>query len=108
MRRYGMRSLRFHRKGDLSALRVEDVPAPVPGPDEVLLRVRAAAVNPSDLKNVLGKFAQTSVPRTPGRDFAGIVEAGPPGWVGREVFGTGGGLGFTREGTHAELVSVPI
>ena len=103
-----MRALRFHQKGDLGALRVEEVPAPVPGADEVLVRVRAAAVNPSDVKNVLGGFGQTTVPRTPGRDFAGVVEAGPPGWVGRAVFGSGGGLGFTREGTHAELVSVPI
>ena len=102
-----MRALRFHRKGDLGSLWVEDVPVPTPGPDEALVRVLAAAVNPSDVKNVLGGFPQTEVPRIPGRDFAGVVEAGPPGWVGREVFGTGGGLGFTREGTHAEYVSVP-
>src|SRR2546421_5720895 len=89
-----MRALRFHKIGTLSDARVEDVPKPAPGPGEVLVRVRAAAVNPSDVKNVLGGFPQTTLPRTPGRDFAGVVEAGASEWVGREVFGTGGGLGF--------------
>jgi NADPH:quinone reductase-like Zn-dependent oxidoreductase len=103
-----MRALRFHQKGDLASLRVEDVPTPTPPPGEVLVRVRAAAVNPSDVKNVLGAFPQTTTPRTPGRDFAGVVEAGTSPWAGREVFGAGGGLGFTRDGTHAEFVCVPV
>src|SRR5262249_12797801 len=83
-------------------------PRPTPGHGEVLVRVRAAAVNPSDIKNVLGGFAQTTVPRTPGRDFAGVVEAGPPEWAGREAFGTGGGLGFTRAGSRAEVLAVRV
>ena len=37
-----------------------------------------------------------------------MVDAGPAEWIGREVFGTGGGLGFTRDGSHAELVVVPL
>ena len=102
-----MRALRFHKSGALSNARVEEVPKPAPGPGEVLVRVRAAAVNPSDVKNVQGGFPQTTLPRTPGRDFAGVVEEGPPDWVGREVFGTGGGLGFTRDGSHAEYLAVP-
>jgi NADPH:quinone reductase-like Zn-dependent oxidoreductase len=103
-----MRALKFHKTGSLSDARVEDVPRPTPGPGEVLVRVRAAAVNPSDIKNVLGGFPQTTLPRTPGRDFAGVVEAGPPEWVGRAVFGTGGGLGFTRDGSHAEFLAVAV
>jgi NADPH:quinone reductase-like Zn-dependent oxidoreductase len=99
--------MRFHRSGALSEARVEEVPKPAPGPGEVLVRVRAAAVNPSDVKNVQGGFPQTTLPRTPGRDFAGVVEEGLSEWVGREVFGTGGGLGFTRDGSHAEYVAVP-
>jgi NADPH:quinone reductase-like Zn-dependent oxidoreductase len=103
-----MRALRFHKIGSLSDARVEDLPRPTPGPGEVLVRVRAAAVNPSDVKNVLGGFPQTTLPRTPGRDFAGVVEVGPSEWVGRAVFGTGGGLGFTRDGSHAEFLAVPV
>jgi NADPH:quinone reductase-like Zn-dependent oxidoreductase len=40
-------------------------------------------------------------PRTPGRDFAGVVLGGPSHLVGREVFGTSGDLGIRRDGTHA-------
>jgi NADPH:quinone reductase-like Zn-dependent oxidoreductase len=85
-----MRALRFHNTGSLDYPTVAEVDRPKVQPGEALVRVRAAAINPSDVKNVLGKMAMTTVPRTAGRDFAGVVEDGPPEWVGREVFGTGG------------------
>ena len=44
----------------------------------------------------------------PGRDFAGVVEAGPAEWIGVEVWGTSDDTGFTRDGTHAELIAVPV
>ena len=72
-----MRALRFDTTGSLDRLTVAEVDRPKVQPGEVLVRVRAAAVNPSDVKNVLGKMAVTTVPRTPGRDFAGVVEDGP-------------------------------
>ena len=50
----------------------------------------------------------TVLPRTPGRDFAGVVVSGPPEWEGAPVWGTGGDTGFTRDGSHAELMSVPV
>src|SRR4051812_36198298 len=103
-----MRAMRFHEFGALSEARVDEVSKPTPGPCKVLVRVRAAAVNPSDVKNVQGGFPQTTLPRTPGRDFAGVVEAGPSEWLGREFFGTGGGLGFTRDGSRAEFLAVPV
>jgi NADPH:quinone reductase len=37
----------------------------------------------------------------------GVVEAGPPDWVGAEVWGTGGDAGFTLDGSHAGLIAVP-
>ena len=37
-----------------------------------------------------------------------MVEAGPSDWIGAEVWGTGGDTGFTRDGTHAELIAVPV
>jgi NADPH:quinone reductase-like Zn-dependent oxidoreductase len=80
---------------------------PKPAAGEVLVQVKAAAINPSDIKNVLGKMHGTTVPRTPGRDFAGIVVEGPDGLVGTSVFGSGGNLGFGRDGSHAEFLAVP-
>lgn len=102
-----MRALRFNRFGEPDVLAVETVPDPVAGPDAAVVEVRAASINPSDLANVAGRFPQTTPPRTPGRDYAGVVIDGPPGWVGAEVWGTGGDVGFTRDGTHAERLLVP-
>jgi len=102
-----MRALRFDKTGSLEVLRVSDIPKPALGPDEVLVQVKAAAVNPSDIKNVLGGMHETTLPRTPGRDFAGTVVAGPPELLGQGVFGSGGDLGFRRDGSHAEFVAVP-
>ncbi len=71
------------------------------GPDDVLIEVKAAAVNPSDVKAATGLMPYAVFPRTPGRDYAGIVIDGPAGWAGREVFGSSGDLGIRRDGTHA-------
>jgi NADPH:quinone reductase len=102
-----MRALRFHEFGDLSKLRAENLPAPARLANEILVRVRAACVNPSDVKNVQGKIASTTLPRTPGRDFAGVVVDGPENLRGMEVWGTGGDVGFTRDGSHAEFIVIP-
>jgi NADPH2:quinone reductase len=72
------------------------------------VRVVAASINPSDVKNIAGAMRQTTLPRIPGRDFAGIVQEGLAKWIGAEVWGTGGDVGFTRDGTHAELIAVPV
>ena len=73
----------------------------VRGPDDVLIEVKAAAVNPSDVKAATGLMPYAVFPRTPGRDFAGVVIDGPAEWIGREVFGSSGDLGIRRDGTHA-------
>ena len=67
--------------------------------DEVLIEVKAAAVNPSDVKAATGLMAYAVFPRTPGRDYAGVVIDGPVGWIGREVFGSSGDLGIRRDGS---------
>ena len=69
--------------------------------NEVLIEVKAAAVNPSDVKAATGLMSYAVFPRTPGRDYAGVVIDGPPGSIGREVFGSSGDLGIRRDGTHA-------
>jgi NADPH2:quinone reductase len=101
-----MKALKFNQTGSLEQLKMVEVDDPVPQPGEVLVRVHAAAINPSDVKSVLGKMHETAPPRIPGRDFAGIVISDSK-WKGKSVFGTGGSLGFSKDGTHAELVSVP-
>jgi NADPH:quinone reductase-like Zn-dependent oxidoreductase len=102
-----MRALRFNKTGSIDELKLAEIARPVAGAGEVLIQVKAAAINPSDIKNVLGKMHETSVPRTPGRDFAGVVVEGPAELIGISVFGTGGNLGFGRDGSHAEYIAVP-
>jgi NADPH:quinone reductase len=69
--------------------------------NELLIEVKAAAVNPSDVKAATGLMPYAVFPRTPGRDYAGIVIDGPANWIGRDVFGSSGDLGIRRDGTHA-------
>jgi NADPH:quinone reductase-like Zn-dependent oxidoreductase len=76
------------------------------GAGEVLIEVKAAAVNPSDVKAATGLMPYAVFPRTSGRDYAGVVIDGPAGWVGREVFGSSGDLGIRRDGTHATHLAV--
>src|SRR3954471_8081415 len=69
--------------------------------NELLIEVKAAAVNPSDVKAATGLMPYAVFPRTPGRDYAGIVIDGPADWIGRDVFGSSGDLGIRRGGPHA-------
>jgi NADPH:quinone reductase len=101
-----MKALRFNQFGTPSVLRIEEVARPEPGSGEALVQIQAAAVNPSDVKNVAGQFSATTLPRTPGRDFSGIVVAGPR-YEGKQVWSSAPGLGLTRDGVHAEYAVVP-
>lgn len=103
-----MRTVRIERFEGPSALRVGEAQRPVPDGDDVLVEVRAAAVNRSDVLNSMGSFSITTLPRVPGRDYAGVVVEGPYELVGMEVWGTGGeAVDFTRDGSHAEYMIVP-
>ncbi|HTJ56415.1 MAG TPA: zinc-binding alcohol dehydrogenase family protein [Devosiaceae bacterium] len=103
-----MRALQFRAFGGPSDLEVVEVMPPTANEQTALVKVMAASINPSDVKNVAGAMTQTTLPRIPGRDFAGVVAAGPADWIGAEVWGTGGDTGFTRDGSHAELIAVPV
>jgi NADPH:quinone reductase len=74
--------------------------------NEVLIEIKAAAVNPSDVKAATGLMPYAVFPRTPGRDYAGVITDGPPEMIGREVFGSSGDLGIRRDGTHATHLAV--
>src|SRR5271156_4458334 len=101
-----MKALRFHAFGPPSVLQIDEIPMPEPGEGEALIQVRAAAINLSDIGNVAGRFKSTTLPRTPGRDFAGIVVKGKH-HEGDEVWGSSPTLGITRDGSHGEYVVVP-
>lgn len=101
-------ALRFSEKGPFkSVLKVSSIPIPELPSSHCLVQVRASAINPSDLGNVEGRFEATTLPRTPGRDFAGTIVKGPPESIGKKVWGTGGTNGFDRDGSHAEYLVVP-
>ncbi|MEN9465388.1 MAG: hypothetical protein RL217_1569 [Pseudomonadota bacterium] len=99
-----MQALQFTHTGDLGFLTLCDLPKPQPQNEEVLVRVQAAGLNPSDVKNVLGLFPHTRVPRVAGRDFAGVVEAGPSAWLNKEVWGCALENGFNKDGSHAKYL----
>ena len=102
-----MRAIQFRQFGNPSQLELVDRPAPAANDSTAIVQVIAASINPSDVKNVAGRMKQTTLPRIPGRDYSGVVVDGPAEWIGQEVWGTGGDVGFTRDGTHAEFLSVP-
>ena len=83
-----------------------DMPETLEG--NAVIEVLAAAVNQSDVKAALGMMPHAIWPRTPGRDFAGRVVAGPAEWLGKEVWGTGGDLGITRDGSHSRYLVLPL
>ena len=90
-----------------SALSLASSALPNPGPGQVLVRIHASAINPSDVMNVEGRFPLTTIPtngRVPGRDFAGIVVSGPEKYVGHKIWDNGGNGGFTRDGSHEEYI----
>lgn len=101
-------AVQFDEYGDIDVLEVRDVPAPRPGPGEVLVRVRAAGINPVENAIRVGAFHDAfpaTFPSGQGIDLAGRIEevgGGAPTWsVGDEV------LGWATRASHAELVVVP-
>lgn len=103
-----MKAIQFKTFGNPEVLETVDLPTPQADADSAVVQIKAASVNPSDVKNVSGHFEHTVLPRTPGRDFSGIVVDGPQAWLGAEVWGTGGDIGFTRDGTHAGFIKIPL
>lgn len=77
------------------------------GPDDLLIDLHYAGVNPSDVAATMGRMPQAVWPRTPGRDWSGVVLEGPADLRNQEVFGSGGDLGITRDGSHGARLVVP-
>jgi NADPH:quinone reductase-like Zn-dependent oxidoreductase len=97
-----MRAIRYDEHGTAEVLRLEQMPVPEPKEGEVLVRVRAAGVNPVDWK--MRRGSNPNLPATPGIDVSGTVERTGPGVTGfrsgQEVWGTG-------QGTYAEYAIAP-
>jgi len=97
-----MKAIRVHEFGAPQVMKLEDFPDPKPGAGQVVVRVRAAGVNPVDTYIRSGAYARKpSLPYTPGSDGAGVVEVVGEGVkrlkTGDRVY-IAGGLG----GTYAE------
>lgn len=101
-----MKAVRFHTFGGPEVLRYEDVPRPEAGAGEVLVRIRAAGVNPIDWKvrsGYMSEMFRDRLPMIPGVDMAGVVEE-----VGGDITGYKAGdevygyLGVPQGGTYAE------
>jgi NADPH:quinone reductase-like Zn-dependent oxidoreductase len=99
-------AVRFDQYGGIDVLQVVEVERPVPGPGEVLVRVKATSINPGEAKIRSGALAQrwpSTFPSGEGSDLAGIVEERGEGVTG---FAAGDDvLGWTdNRAAHAELV----
>lgn len=106
-----MNAARLHAFGGPDVLRYEDVPRPEPKPDEILVRIHAAGVNPVDAMLRQGYMQAElgyALPLIPGCDFSGVVHL-----VGADVtrFQSGDAvysyINLARNGAYAEFVAVP-
>ena len=77
-----MKAAVFHEHGGPDVLHIEDIPTPVAGPGEVLLRVKAASLNHLDIWTRRGLPMEITMPHIGGSDIAGVVEAVGTGVTG--------------------------
>jgi NADPH:quinone reductase-like Zn-dependent oxidoreductase len=109
-----MKGIAQNEFGSADVLTVQELPEPLVGPDSVLVRVRAAGVNPVDYKireGYLKGFLPHYFPLIPGWDLAGVVEAAGPAAAGGLAPGDEvvayARKDYVQHGTYAELVAVP-
>lgn len=113
-----MKAIRFHTHGGSEVLKYEDVPLPLIGSNEVLIRAYAVGFNPGDWRQRIGytdipkdhPHPHIQLPYIPGWDVSGVVEAIGRNvtsfQIGDEVYGM---VRFPKNGaTYAEYVSAPI
>jgi NADPH2:quinone reductase len=103
------RAVRFDHYGDRSVLYVTDVPIPTPEVGEVVVEVKAAAINPGEAAIRSGALADrfpATFPSGEGSDLAGIVSAVGDGVDGFAIDDPVLGFSFRRS-SHASYVSVP-
>jgi NADPH:quinone reductase-like Zn-dependent oxidoreductase len=109
-----MKAIALQKYGSADDLQLIDLPEPKVGPAEVLVRVKAAGVNPVDWKLAAGGLdgmMEVEFPLVPGWDVAGVVERvgpdAPEFSVGDEVFGYVR-KDWVQQGAYAELVTASV
>jgi NADPH2:quinone reductase len=104
-----MRAAVLDGPGAPSAFQIRDLPIPVPKAGEVLIRVRAAGLNRSELMTRLGLAEGVTFPRVLGIEATGTVASAPGGELaaGQQVATMMGGMGRTFDGGYAEYTCVP-
>ncbi|MCX5211974.1 zinc-binding dehydrogenase [Kitasatospora sp. NBC_00240] len=102
-----MKAIVISAYGGPEVLTVTELPDPVPAPDEVLIRVKAFGLNHAEAYMRAGAWGEVAA--VPGIECAGVVESDPSGRLapGAAVVAILGGMGRTRDGSYAELVTVP-
>ncbi|KMO94961.1 zinc-binding dehydrogenase [Streptomyces roseus] len=102
-----MKAIVISAHGGPEVLRVTDLPDPVPAAGEVLIRVKAFGLNHAEAYMRAGAWGEVAA--VPGIECVGLVEADPSGRLdtGTPVVAILGGMGRTRNGSYAELVTVP-
>jgi NADPH:quinone reductase-like Zn-dependent oxidoreductase len=105
-----MKAIRIHARGGPEHLVFEDVPRPVPGAGDALVRVHAVAISPTELAESATRTRRDDAPRlpaVPGHELSGVVEA-----IASDVTGVAVGdavyalTDFSRDGAAAEYVAV--
>jgi NADPH2:quinone reductase len=104
-----MRAAVLDGPGPATAFQIRELPIPVPKPGEVLIEVRAAGLNRSELHTRLGLAIGVTFPRVLGIEATGVVAAPAGGEleVGRQVMTMMGGMGRTFDGGYAQYTCVP-
>lgn len=105
-----MKAVRIDSFGGPEVLQLCEIPDPLAGPNEIVVNVHAASLNPGDIKVRKGlrpEFVKGVFPHTMGRDFSGVVCSVGPGVDeferGDDVFGV---LELGREGAYAEAIAI--
>ena len=102
-----MKAIQIDKTGNADVLVLRDVPNPVPGSGEVLIRVEAAGVNYSDIMRRRGEYdVETPLPFIPGAEVAGTIVA-----IGPDVTGFSIGMPVVSappSGGYAQFVVAPI
>lgn len=108
-----MKAIAFTRFGDADVMSWQELPDPLLGPDQVLVEVKAAGVNPVDFKiraGYLQGLLPHHLPLIPGWDVAGVVRAvgiGVQDWKPGDEILAYGRKDHVQFGTYAELVALP-
>jgi NADPH2:quinone reductase len=107
-----MKAMRAQQFGGPEQLRLEDAPEPLVESSQVMIRVKAAGINPADLVRLSGRLQPVKLPYIPGTDVCGEVEAVGAGVtnvkVGEKVFGRALSGGYAEKTCLSTSEAIPL